>query len=304
MNLLESLRAFMRVAEYGNFSRAAKQIGVTQSNLSKQVAALEEHLDVRLLSRTTRRLKLTAEGVTYLRYARRILDYVEEAEGQVGRSKSTASGLVRVGSPYAFAQRHLVERVGRLLDRYPRMKIEIAVSDLTPSLIEQEIDIAVRLGELSGELVGKRIGTASRVAVASPGYLKRCGTPKTPDDLARHECLVFTNPTIDRGWTFDWPDGRTTINVSGSFRSNSAQLIKEACLAGRGIAVMPEWLFDQPLRSGELVRVLRKFEPQGIPVSLVHTSRRYVPFKTRVVFDFLFAELRKELNRAAVEAAG
>lgn len=296
MNLLEALRAFTRVAESGSFSLAAKQIGLSQSNLSKQIASLERHLAVRLLSRTTRRVRLTPEGFTYLQHARRILEYVQEAESQVGRARGIASGLVRIGSPYAFAQRHLVSRVAQLVDRYPHIKIEIAVNDLAPNLVEQDIDLAIRLGEVTGDLIVKRVGAASRVAVAAPKYLERFGVPKTPDDLVRHECLIFANPTIDRGWTFDWPDGRMTINASGRFLSNSAQLIKDACVAGLGIAVMPLWLFDRSLEAGEVKRILQKFEPQGIPVSIVHTSRRYVPLKTRIVVDFLFAELRKEAS--------
>jgi len=295
VNLIYGLRAFTRVAQCGSFSLAAEQIGISQPNLSKQVAALECHLAVRLLSRTTRRVKLTSEGVTYLAYAQRILDQVEEAEGQVGRARRIPSGVVRIGSPYAFAQRYLVERAAKLLALYPPIKIEIVVSDLSPNLVEQDIDIAIRLGQVTGDLIAKRIGTASRVAVASPDYLKRRGVPATPDDLIQHQCLIFTNPTVGRGWTFNWPDGRTTIDVSGSFVSNNAQLIRDACLSGLGIAVMPQWLFDKSLRAGEVTRILKKFEPQGVPVSLVHRSRKYVPLKIRIVFDFLFTELRKEL---------
>ena len=299
MNLIDGLRAFARVAQCGSFSLAADQMGLGQPNLSKLVAALERHLAVKLLSRTTRRVKLTSEGVTYLAYAQRILDQVEEAEGQVGKASRIPSGVVRIGSPYAFAQRYLVERAAKLLALYPLIKIEMLVSDLSPNLVEQDIDIAIRLGQVTGDLTAKRIGTASRVAVASPDYLRRRGVPATPADLAQHQCLVFANPTIGRGWTFNWPDGRITTDVSGSFASNSAQLIRDACLSGLGIAVMPEWLFDKSLHAGEVTRILTKFEPQGLPVWLVHRMGRYVPLKIRAVFDFLFTELRRELTASS-----
>jgi LysR family transcriptional regulator, regulator for bpeEF and oprC len=301
MDLLEALRAFSRIAQCGSFSLAAKQLSVNQPSLSKQIASLERHLAVRLLSRTTRRVKLTPEGETYLTHVLRILDQVDEAENQIGRARRTPSGLVRIGSPYAFAQRYLISRVPTLLSRYPHVRVEIAVSDLTPNLVEQDIDVAIRLGVISGDVITKHVGMASRVAVAAPSYLRRNGTPATPDDLVRHECLIFTNPTIGRGWTFNWPDGRTTINVSGNFMSNSAQLIKEACLSGLGIAVMPEWLFDEALRKGAVRRVLREYDPQGLPVSIVRMSRKYVPPKTRAVFDFLCAELQIELARSTVD---
>lgn len=301
MDVLEALRAFSRIAQCGSFSQAAKLLGVSQPSLSKQIASLERHLAVRLLSRTTRHVKLTPEGETYLAYVLRILDQIDEAENKIGRGQYTPSGLVRIGSPYAFAQRYLVGRVATLLSRHPHVRVEIAVSDLTPNLVEQDIDIAIRLGDVSGDVIAKRIGMASRVVVAAPSYLERNGTPTTPDDLVRHECLIFTNPTIGRGWTFNWPDGRMTISASGSFMSNSAQLIKEACLSGLGIAVMPEWLFDEALRKGEVKRILRKYDPQGLPVSIVRMARKYVPPKIRVIFDFLYAELKAELARSTLD---
>jgi LysR family transcriptional regulator for bpeEF and oprC len=295
MNLVEHLRAFVRVAQCGSFSLAAEQLGVAQSVMSKHVAMLERHLGVRLLSRTTRQMKLTNEGATYLAFAQRILDDVEEAESLVRRSKGSPSGLVRIGSPYSFAQHFLVAVVAKLLIRYPSIETQIVVSDMSPNLIEQDIDIAVRFGELSGDLISKRIGTVPRIAVASPVYIEEFGEPATPGDLIHHQCVLYDNPAVNRPWTFRRESEQIAINVKGRFSANSAQIVRNACLSGLGIAVMPDWLFEGDLASGRLVRILKGYEPENLPLSLVHTSRKYVSLKTRTVVDFLSDELHRAL---------
>jgi DNA-binding transcriptional LysR family regulator len=294
MNLLEGIRVFVRVAQCGSFSAAAREFGMTQPNVSKLVAALETHLGVRLFNRSTRRLRLTEEGLTYLGLGQKILDSVAEADAEVGRARGEPSGLVRLGSPYAFARRYLVPHIGRLLARHRQLRIEVISSDQLDNLVEHGLDLAIRFGNVSGDVVARRVGTVARVAVAAPSYLKQAGSPRAPRDLSTHSCLVHANPVTGSGWTFRRGSGRETIVVSGNFSANSAEVIREACMQGLGIAVMPQWLFHDELAAGSVRRVLRSYEPEGLPVFLTYPSRRFVPLKLKVVTDYLAQELARE----------
>ncbi len=192
-------------------------------------------------------------------------------------------------------------KVELFLKRYPLGKIEMAGSDMSPSLVENDIDVAIRFGEPTGDLFLRRIGTTARIAVASPSYLARHGTPNEHQDLVHHECLQYKHPALSPDWTFDLGDQSTSVKTMGRFSSNSAQVIKDACLAGLGVAVMPDWLFGEHLKSGKLKRILEKYEPQSLPLSIVYASGKYAPLKTRAVVEFLYVELRREL--AAVTRA-
>lgn len=296
---LDHLRTFARVAQCQSFSLAAEQLGVAQPVASKHVAALERRLGTRLLSRTTRQVRLTPEGVTYLGFVQRILGDLEEAESAVRHAKSSPSGLVRIGSPYSFAQHFLTGIVAKLLARHPAIRAQIIVSDASPNLVEQDIDVAIRFGELSGEIVSKRIGQMERVLVAAPAYLERAGTPRMPSDLAGHECILYDNPTLGRTWVFRNGEDPVSVSPAGRFGANSAQIVRDACLAGLGIALMPEWLFAEDVAAGRLIRVLEGHRPEPLPLSLVYASRRYVSLKTRATVDFLAQELASNLLQRA-----
>ncbi|WP_207004617.1 LysR family transcriptional regulator [Trinickia mobilis] len=294
MDIIEGMSVFVRVAQSGSFSTVARELGLTQPSVSKQIAALENHLGVRLLNRTTRHLQLTEDGFTYLSFAQKILDTVAEAEAHLGGAKRTPRGLIRIGSPYAFAQRYLVRCVGDLLEQYPQLRVEIVASDMADSLVEHGLDVAIRFGNPNGDLVARQAGTTSRIAVASPAYLESAGEPQGPLDLSTHNCLVYSNPAIGPHWSFLSHGCRETVVVSGSFVSNSADVIREACIRGLGITVMPNWLFHDDLTSGRVCQVLRQYEPEGLPIFVVYPSRKFVPPKLRVVVDYLATELGRD----------
>jgi len=304
MNIFEGMKSFVRVARSGSFSLAAKQCGVTQSRMSKQIAGLERHLGVQLLSRSTRQLRLTQDGVDYLQFAERILDLIDEAQAHVGLAKATPQGLVRVGSPIMFAAVFLLSKVAALLEGHPLLKFEIVVSDASPNLIEQDLDVAIRFGALSGDVVAKRLGAIRRVVVASPAYVARFGKPDRPEDLAHHQCLLLTVQALGRDWSFTGPQGSITVGIQSRFSSNSSQVIKEACLAGHGIAMLPSWLFAEQLSAGTVRRVLEGFEPESLPASIIYPARENIPLKTRVVTAFLAATLRRELAAMAAAPPG
>ncbi|MDH7799461.1 MULTISPECIES: LysR family transcriptional regulator [unclassified Beijerinckia] len=297
MDFLAAVGAFVRVAQSHSFSRTAEELDVTQSRVSKQITMLETRLGVRLLSRTTRRVRLTEEGSHFLTFALRMLDGLAEVEAQIGSASGLPSGLVKIGSPSAFARRYLVQSANRILDKYPALRLEIVTGDLAEDLVTQGIDIAIRFGTVSGSMIAKRVGNATRVLVASPEYLNRAGEPMTPEALTSHQCLVYLNPDAGSDWTFAAPSGRRRIAVTSRLQSNNADVVKQACLSGGGIALMPEWLFQEELRTGQVKRLLPQFRPEGLTVTLAYVSRSFVPPKIRIVLDALSTDLRHIIRR-------
>ena len=302
MNLLNAIEIFVRVAHSGSFSATGREFGLTQSAVSKQIAQLEAHLGVRLLNRSTRRMRLTEEGEAYLGFATKVLDDLLEAEASVGKAKAAPGGLVRISSPASFARALLVPKIEILLQQYRDLRIELLCTDLSDNLVAEGADLAIRFGEQSGAVVARCVGTASRVAVAAPSYLSRAGGLVRAEQLPAHNCLLYSNPLVDHVWSFTRAGKAHRVAVSGSFSSNNAEIIRAACLAGVGVALMPDWLFLDDIRTGSLQRVLKRYEPDGMPVFITYASRRYVPLKLRVVLDFLIEEMKKTL--AAPSAQG
>lgn len=295
MDLLAAMHVFDRVAETRGFSPVARELGTTQSSISKQIARLEEHYGVRLFNRSTRVVHLTDEGAVLLDYCRRMLALSQEAEATVGEFRTGPVGLVRIGGPSAFTRLYLAAQTASLLRTYPTLRIELVADDGDSDLVEQGIDVAIRFGALDDTAtIARRIGTTTRVTVATPEYLARFGEPATPRDLADHNCLVYTRLNPARIWHFSGPAGEVAVPVAGNFLTNSSDAIREAVLADVGIAVMPDWLFRDEIDDGRLSTILRDFEPQRLPIHLAHSSRRFVPPKIRTVLDFLGHALGKD----------
>ncbi len=295
MDLLAALRTFMRVAESGSFSAVARQIGATQPAVSRQIAALEDHLGARLLQRSTRSLTLTEDGRDLLAHAARILDEVEETEAAIGRRQTSPSGLVRIGAPATFGRLYVAPRIGALLDRWPDLHVELSLNDATVDLVHDGLDMAVRIGEVTdGSLISRALGSFPRIAVASAAYLDRRGEPSHPSDLAHHSCIVFTRRAGSADWSFDGPDGRVSVHVSGRLRTDSSEVAREAVLSGVGVALMPAWAFPRALRSGAVRPVLTAWNSTRAPIQAVYPSRRYLAPRTRAVIDFLVEAFRDE----------
>jgi DNA-binding transcriptional LysR family regulator len=295
MDLLAALRTFSRVAETGSFSAVAREAGTTQPAVSRQIAALEEHLGVRLLQRSTRSLALTEDGRDLLGHAARVLEAVEETEAVVGRRRTAPAGLVRIGCPTVFGRMYVAPRMGSLLERYPDLSVELRLSDARSDLIQEGLDVALRVGEpTDSTLIARRLGSTSRMIVASTDYLQRHGEPQTPAELAQHACLIFVTIASPEDWHFEGPDGPVSVRVSGRFRTDNGDAQRAAMLSGLGIAIMPGWLINDALRSGEVKSLLRAWQPARVPVNAVYPSRRYLAPRTRAVIDFLIDEFRLE----------
>ncbi len=286
------MQLFVRVAETGSFSKAARTVGIGQPTASKLVAALEERLGAQLLRRTSRGLSLTEAGQDYYESAVRLLDEVDAAESRVGRGKVSPSGLVRMALSAGFGRLYVVPRLPALFARYPELSVDLVVSDRHVNLVEEGIDLAIRIGPLSDStLVARRIGACEQITVASASYLARApgGVPRTVADLATHACVVFTSRGAPRAWQLVTPDGSVAFQPRGPVRSHDAEHLRAAVLAGLGIAHQLSWLFADDLAAGTVERVMADHDTgrAPFPVSAVTPGGRMIPTKTKVVIDYL-----------------
>jgi DNA-binding transcriptional LysR family regulator len=299
MDLYAAMRAFVRVADAHSFSDVARELKVAQSTISKQISALEEHLGVRLVNRTTRALSLTDEGRQFCERSREILDALAEAETLMGAGRVSPSGLVRVGCPATFGRLLIAPRLGRLLGKYPELRIELVMNDGFEDLVEKGLDLGVRIGVLADQnLIARRIGMTARAVFGSPAYFALHGFPKTPHDLGNHNCIIYTNLRGSHWgdeWRFTSPNARrVNIRVRGNFLADNAEAMREAVLSGIGVAVMPNWMFYEESAAGLVTTVLRDFALERLPLHLIYPSRRLVSAKVRTVSDFLADEFLTE----------
>ncbi len=293
MDLLAAFRTFVRISETGSFSAVAREVGATQPAISRQVAQLEEHLGARLFQRSTRSLALTEDGRDLLPHARHVLEAVEETVAVVGRRKSSPAGTVRLGCPSVFGRLYVAPRIGLLLTRHPELAVEMSVSDDVQDMVLAGLDLAIRVGDITdASLVARRIGLTVGQTIASVDYLERMGEPQRPEDLARHECIVFTRTNEQDVWTFDGPDGPVNVQVQGRMRSNDIEAVLAAVVGGLGISRVPVWMMRDQLAAGQVRKVLTGWRSKGRPIYAVYPSRRFLAPRTRAMIDFLVDEFR------------
>ncbi len=293
MDLLAALRTFVRIAETGSFSAVAREVGATQPAISRQIAALEDHLGARLLQRSTRSLRLTEDGNDLLAHARLVIEAVDQTEAAIGQRRAQAAGLVRLGSPTVFGRMYVAPHIGMLLERHPQLSVELQMTDDVVDMVQAGLDLAVRVGEVQDAgLVVRRVGTTAAIAVAAPAYLEAHGEPMEPGDLVRHQCIIFTRIAAPDQWQFTGPEGSVPVPVTGRLRSNSIEAVMEAAIAGVGIALLPTWMVGDAVRDGQLRTILQHWKPQRRSISLVYPSRRFLAPRTRAVIDFLVDEFR------------
>jgi DNA-binding transcriptional LysR family regulator len=295
MDILAAFQVFVRVSESGSFSAVAREMGLSQPAISRQIAALEDHFGERLLHRTTRSLTLTDDGRDLLLHATRVLDTLQEAETAVGRRRGTVAGMVRLSVPVIFGRLYLTPRIGRLLDAHPALELDILFNDGLADLVADGIDLAVRAGVIAdSSLISRRIGIVGRHAMASTQYLQRRGTPLTPTDLENHDCLIFTQGSSPTHWTFEGKDGKVGVPVRGRFRSDNGEGVREGVINGYGIGMLPAWYFRDEIKDGKVQILLPEWQVPGIPVHLIYPSRRHLSPRVRAVMDFLISEYSNE----------
>ncbi len=289
MDSVAGMRILVRVVDSGNFSAAARRLGVAPSSVSRQINELEEDLGARLFARTTRKLSLTEAGRLYYERATSIINDVDEAKLALTQLGSP-SGILRVTVPSGIGRELVASAVPAFLNRYPAIKIVLSMTDQMLDIVDAGIDVAIRVGRLQdSSFKARKIGESKRVVCASPEYLKKAGIPRTPADLERHNCVTWRDHPGHNTWVFRGPDGVSKVRVSGSFFAKSADALVAATVAGLGLSLLPDWNMGIELRQKQLCAVLEDYEasPAASPVYAVHAHQRYVPPKIRTFIDFL-----------------
>ena len=298
--MLRALNTLNRIVEAGSFSAVARETNSGHAAVGRLIDQLEAHFGLRLLHRTTRHLSLTEDGKDLLGHARRLLAAAEDMEGALGSNRSSPTGTVRVGLSVA-ASTMLVPRMGRLLDRYPGLSVELVVHDSFADLFEERLDVALQAGQPSDtSFVAREVGTFGRVPVAAPAYLERYGEPANPTDLASRPCIIHDTGSNSTVWRFIGPDGLIEVAVSGVFRANNGGVAHRAALAGYGIAFLWEQHVADDIRAARLYPLLADYPSERSEVYVIYPSRRYLAPRTRVVIDFLVEQVR--LAGAQMEA--
>jgi LysR family transcriptional regulator, regulator for bpeEF and oprC len=294
MDRLEAMRLFTRIVESGSFSAVARQSEVSQPTVSKHIAGLETHLGVKLVHRNSRTLRLTEEGQAYYQASVRILTEIDLLESDLRGGQGRPAGSLSVTLSAGFGRLHLVPLIPAFHVLYPNITVEVVVSDRFVDLIEEGIDVALRIGHLpDSALVARLIGSSPRATFAAAEYIERAGQPGTPADLDRHQCVAFTFQRRIREWTFNTPAGRIIYRPVSAFRANDAENVRAAVLAGMGICQTPRWLFAAELRSGEVKEILADFPSDRMPIHAVYPASGRRSGKLQAFVDFLvkaFAE--------------
>ncbi|MBA1144887.1 LysR family transcriptional regulator [Mesorhizobium neociceri] len=299
MDRLEAMSLFVATVEAGSLSAAARGSGVPLATVSRKVSELERHLQTRLLNRSTRRLTLTDAGHSYLAACRRILDEVGEAERTAAGEYSAPTGELIITAPIVFGRLHVLPVVTDFLAAYPQVNIRLTLADRVTQLVDEHLDLAIRIGQLpDSNMIAIRVGSIRRVVCASPAYLARHGAPQIPQDLAAHACISFEGTAALASWSFATGKGELIVPIHSRLRVNTAEAAIDAAIAGAGMTRVLSYQIADAVRSGVLVPVLRPFEPQPWPVSLVHASQGLLPVKLRAFLDFAAPRLKQRLLQA------
>jgi DNA-binding transcriptional LysR family regulator len=289
MDRLEELRLLVAVADAGSLAGAGRRLGRSPPAVTRILAGIEDRLGVRLLERSTRRLAPTEAGRLLLEHARRLLaDYAEAMAAMVGEEGSTPRGRLRVAAPLVFGRRHVAPVLADFLAAQPEVTAELALADRNADLLEEAIDVTLRIGALADSaLVARRVGQVRRVVVASPAWVGRHGMPAQPVALAGAAAVVFTSRATPPDWVFHGPAGAiTTIRVAPRFTVNEAEAAVGAAIAGHGPVSALSYQVADAVADGRLVRLLREWEAPALPVSLVIPSARLMPARVRAFLDF------------------
>lgn len=289
MDKLTSMLVFTKVAKAGSFASAAKELGLSRAMATKHVMQLENGLGIRLLNRTTRNLSLTEVGMVYLERCLQILDEMEEMEIAVTRLQTEPRGTLKVNATPFFGAYHLAPAIAAYTELYPDVSVDLILQAGYVDLIEEGFDLAIHLDELrDSSLIARKLGSSQRVVCGAPAYFKKRGTPKTPDDLRKHNCLVNSSLPPRDQWQFSVPGGETTVvKVSGTMQANVADALRMAALSALGLVLLPTYMVGQDIRKNRLQAVLTDYVPAPLEIHAVYPHRKHLSAKVRTFVDFL-----------------
>jgi DNA-binding transcriptional LysR family regulator len=288
MDRIDAMQAFVAVADLRGFAPAARKLGISLSGVTRLVAALEDRLGARLLQRTTRSVTLTDVGTRYLVRARRILADVEEAEGSTQDERSRPSGRLVVSAPIGFGRLHVSPVMSAYLTRFPEVSGELRLSDRMINLVEEGVDLAVRIGHLpDSSLVARHVGEMRRIVVASNNYLKQHGEPTTPEAIASHETIQFGAISASPEWRFVRGEEEIRVACAPRFATNSADAAIQYAEQDGGLTRVLAYQAADAIKGGRLRIVLAKFEPPPLPIHIVYPTSRLLSSKVRTFIDLV-----------------
>ncbi|WP_297339011.1 LysR family transcriptional regulator [Pseudophaeobacter sp.] len=292
--LIENLRLFLLIVEKGGLAAAGREIGLSPATVTDRLAALETHYGAALLTRTTRSISLTDEGRELIIGARRILAEAEETEARIKLGVEKISGRIHMSAPSDLGRNQIVPLLDRFMEQNPEITIDLTLSDGYVDLVGQGIDLALRFGELAdSSMKSRKLGVNRRLVCAAPGYLKLNGTPRHPDDLAHHNCLIMRFGAItDQDWTFTVNGEKRACRVYGNRIANDGSLIREWCLSGYGVALKSEWDVRDDLMAGRLVELLEPFAAEASALQMVYPAGAVQPRRVRALMEYLSKALQ------------
>ena len=297
MDRLEAMSVLLAVSEAGSISAASRRLKVPLATISRKVSELEAYLNVRLLMRSNRQIMLTDAGRSFVAASRRILQELGDAEREVSGEQRILKGELVLSAPIALGRVHLLPVVIDFLRDHPSMDVRIMLVDRRLNLIEDHIDIGLRVGDLRDfSLVAKKVGTVRRVVCGSPTYLKRHGTPKTPDDLLGHDCITFENTLSAQTWSFNVGKTEKSFPIHSRLIVSTAEAATDAAVAGIGLTRMLDYQIATQLREGALKLVLESFRAPPKPVHLIYEAGQHLPLKIRTFLDYAGPRLKKSMR--------
>jgi DNA-binding transcriptional LysR family regulator len=299
MDRLEAMSLLVSVVEEGSFSAASRKLGTPLPTVARKIAELEAHLKTRVLVRTTRKLSLTDAGAAYIEACKQILELVGDAETQVAGEYTAPKGELTITAPIVLGRLHVLPTVSAFLAEYPDINVRMTLADRTVNLVEEHIDMAIRMGKLSdSSLIAIKVGMVRRVVCGSPEYFRKHGVPKTPEDLGKLTCVTYSGLAAGPSWMFALPGGGLHQAAPPLCRLNinTAESAIDATIDGLGVTHVISYQVAKAIREGFLQVVLQEFEPEGLPVSLVYSNQGLMPLKMRTFLEFAAPRLRKSLR--------
>lgn len=290
MDKFASIRTFCAVAKQGSFSAASREIGVSTAMVSKQIKRLEDDLSVRLLNRSTRHCSLTEAGAEYFDRCERVITYMEDADASVKNLSHEIRGTLKISAPATFGTRYLIPAIVAYKEIYPKIAFDLRMAPQMPDLLEGGFDIAIQAGGTrldDSDLVARKLGSFRLALCASQEYLDLNGIPRHPNELSRHNCMIFFNDMATDTWAFRGDENELTVSVEGDLRSNQGAALRLAAIEGMGIARLPNYLVHTDFENGRLVEILSEYRSPPRAVHVMYPQRRLMPAKVRSFIDFL-----------------
>lgn len=294
MDRIDLMKAYVAVAETGSFTGAAQRLGMTPQLVSKYVRALEDQLDAQLFIRSTRNVRLTETGAAYLGKCLQLLEDFDELTAAVRQDHRAPQGKLTIAAPSTYGELFLADAIADFALAYPKVQIDLQLSDRYVSLLDEGIDVAIRIGHLEdSSFVASKIAQARLVYCASPEYLARHGTPRKPEDLRDHACIIDSNFRMGHSWPFSSPSGSEKVEVTGRLKANSAGAARRFALKDGGVLLSPEYVVGADIKDGRLSPILEHFWPESLGVYAVYLENRHLSAKVRVFVDFMRSKLRR-----------